>query len=98
MPYPDQDLFGTVDEALDKAKVLGCYIDNDSYHEESLDNETFFMPCATHEEYEEVSNEDRAVDLSVPKYIQENAKVNLVPRQWEDEDTGNLVAYEIKPR
>ena len=31
-------------------------------------------------------------------YIQENAKVNLVPRQWEDEDTGNLVAYEIKPR
>ncbi len=77
MPYPDQDLFGTVDEALDKAKVLGCYIDNDSYHEESLDNETFFMPCATHEEYEEVSNEDRAVDLSVPKYIQENAKRGL---------------------
>tara|TARA_R110002012_G_scaffold205419_1_gene375272 strand:+ start:103 stop:447 length:345 start_codon:yes stop_codon:yes gene_type:complete len=31
-------------------------------------------------------------------YIQENAKVTLVPRQWEDEDTGNLVAYEIKPR
>ena len=31
-------------------------------------------------------------------YIQENAKINLVPRQWEDEDTGNLVAYEIKPR
>jgi hypothetical protein len=31
-------------------------------------------------------------------YIQENANVTLVPRQWEDEDTGNLVAYEIKPR
>ena len=77
MPYKDQDLFGTVDEALDKAKVLGCFIDNDSYHEHTPDNETFFMPCATHEEYEEVSNEDRAVDLSVPKYIQENAKRGL---------------------
>ena len=29
-------------------------------------------------------------------YIQQHAKVILTPRQWEDEDTGNLVAYEIK--
>mgnify|MGYP003136435149 CR=1 FL=1 len=31
-------------------------------------------------------------------YIQENANVTLIPREWEDEDTGNLVAYEIVPR
>ena len=29
-------------------------------------------------------------------YVQQHAKVILTPRQWEDEDTGNLVAYEIK--
>lgn len=29
-------------------------------------------------------------------YIQDNANVILIPREWEDEDTGNLVGYEIK--
>jgi hypothetical protein len=29
-------------------------------------------------------------------YIQENASVMLKPTEWEDEDTGNNVAYHIK--
>ena len=31
-------------------------------------------------------------------YIQDNANVILIPREWEDEDTGNLVGYEIKTK
>tara|TARA_R100000008_G_C3487431_1_gene116958 strand:+ start:195 stop:461 length:267 start_codon:yes stop_codon:yes gene_type:complete len=31
-------------------------------------------------------------------YIQENANVMLTPTEWEDEDTGNNVAYHIEQK
>ena len=49
MPYPDQDLFGTQEEALNKAKVLGCYIDDTSFHQHEDGDEVFYMPCKTHQ-------------------------------------------------
>ena len=37
MPYPEQDQFGSKSEALDKAKLIGCYIDESSFHEMELE-------------------------------------------------------------
>ena len=52
MPYPDLDLFDTQEEAIAKAKVLGCYFDDSSFHKENYEGEEFFMPCKTHQEYD----------------------------------------------
>ena len=52
MHYPDQDLFGTKEEALDKAKVIGCYLDEESFHQMDRDSKLSFMPCKTHTEYD----------------------------------------------
>ena len=63
MPYPDQDLFGTKEEALEKAKVIGCYLDDSSFHEQAFEGETFFMPCKTHQEYDEALGQRAKVYL-----------------------------------
>ena len=79
MPYPEQDQFGSKEEALAKAKVIGCYVDEESFHEMKLDDETFFMPCKTHSEYDEV-NENRSEtrsEIKVPDYMQSNAQRGL---------------------
>ena len=79
MPYPDQDLFGTKEEALEKAKVIGCYLDENSYHEQAFEGETFFMPCKTHTEYDEALGQraETREHIDVPQYIQDNAKRGL---------------------
>jgi len=79
MPYPDQDLFGTKEEALEKAKVIGCYLDESSYHEQAFEGETFFMPCKTHKEYDEALGQraEKREHIEVPQYIQDNAKRGL---------------------
>ena len=55
MPYPAKDQFGSKEEALEKAKVIGCYIDDESFHKMDIEGESFFMPCKTHEEYHEAT-------------------------------------------
>ena len=80
MPYPEKDQFGSKEEALEKAKVIGCYVDENSFHEMTLDDETFFMPCKTHSEYDEVNenrSEERSQHIDVPDYIQSNAQRGL---------------------
>ena len=80
MPYPDQDLFGTQEEALNKAKVLGCYIDDTSFHQTEDGDEVFYMPCKTHQEYEdltEMRSEQRSEHINVPDYVQANAQRGL---------------------
>ena len=80
MPYPDKDQFGSKEEALAKAKVIGCYVDEDSFHDMEVDGETFFMPCKTHAEYDEKMedrSEERSEHINVPDYIQANAQRGL---------------------
>ena len=83
MPYPAKDQFGSKEEALEKAKVIGCYIDDESFHKMDIEGESFFMPCKTHKEYDEVTGqtkEDRAEirsEINVPDYISANAKRGL---------------------
>ena len=80
MPYPEQDQFGSKSEALDKAKLIGCYIDESSFHEMELDDETLFMPCKTHQEYDEKMlnrAEERSDHINVPDYVQANAQRGL---------------------
>tara|TARA_X000000950_G_scaffold162700_2_gene198929 strand:- start:11892 stop:13172 length:1281 start_codon:yes stop_codon:yes gene_type:complete len=80
MPYPDKDQFGSKEEALAKAKVIGCYVDDESFHDIEVDGETFFMPCKTHAEYDEKMedrSEERSEHIDVPDYIQANAQRGL---------------------
>ena len=80
MPYPDKDQFGSKEEALAKAKVIGCYVDDESFHDMEVDGETFFMPCKTHAEYDEKMedrSEERSEHIEVPDYIQANAQRGL---------------------
>lgn len=49
MPYPEEDMFATQEEAEARAEELGC----EGSHEMEVDGETFFMPCNSHESYEE---------------------------------------------
>jgi len=80
MPYPDKDQFGSKEEALAKAKVIGCYVDDESFHDMEVDGETFFMPCKTHAEYDEKMedrSEERSEHINVPDYIQANAQRGL---------------------
>jgi HK97 family phage prohead protease len=44
------DKFTTKEEALDRAKAIGCA----GYHTMTSDGETIFMPCDTHSEYEKL--------------------------------------------
>ena len=46
MPYPDQRSIRTQDEALAKAKVLGCYIDDTSFHQHEDDEMRLFICLA----------------------------------------------------
>jgi HK97 family phage prohead protease len=83
MPYPDRDLFGTVDEALDKAKAIGCYIDDKSFHTQKEGDETFYMPCGSHKEYEDKTGQTamdsgyRSEHIDVPQFIIDNAQRGL---------------------
>ena len=80
MPYPDEDLYGTKEEALDKAKVIGCYINDESFHTMDKDGETFFMPCKTHSEYDDKAGHNDTgyrSHLEVPEYIKNNALKGL---------------------
>ena len=80
MAKPYEDLFGTKEEALAKAKVIGCYIDDTSFHTMEDGDDVFYMPCKTHQEYDELNedrSEERSEHISVPDYIQANAERGL---------------------
>ena len=80
MPYPEQDQFGSKSEALEKAKAIGCYIDESSFHEMEIEDETLYMPCNTHQEYDEKMlnrTEQRSEHINVPDYVQANAQRGL---------------------
>ena len=48
------DVFSTPQEAQERAKEIGC----SGIHSHDEDGETIYMPCETHEEYEELTGDD----------------------------------------
>lgn len=72
------EVFQTRKEAEERAKVLGC----EGSHEYELNGETYYMACATHEQFEEVmskpENEGKAPDkpTNFPK-SGDNQKISL---------------------
>ena len=52
MPYPDQDLFGTKEEALEKAKLLDAILMTAPFTNKLLKAKHFRFP-KTHQEYDE---------------------------------------------
>ena len=52
-----KDVFDNPGEAMERAKELGCAI---GVHTHEVNGKEAFMPCKTHEEYEEAVKGDKA--------------------------------------
>jgi len=53
-----KDMFDNPGEAMERAKEMGC----DGIHSHDEDGKTIYMPCKTHEEYEDAINGDDDAD------------------------------------
>ena len=51
-PVNERDQYTTEEEALERAEELGC----EGTHTMDDDGNTIYMPCSTHEEYDEIVN------------------------------------------
>ena len=89
----EQDLYKTEEEALAKAKEIGCV----GTHTHEVNGETMYMPCEKMEDYTKLTGgehtdeddptlkyndqdsktEQRAVDRKPPKFMQDNAQRGL---------------------
>ena len=86
---PEQDIYETKEEAEAKAEQIGCV----GSHTHEIDGKTYYMPCDKMSDYEEITgmkhkdeddttlvsynSEQRAVDRTPPKFMQENAQRGL---------------------
>ena len=84
-----QDIYETKEEAEEKAKQIGCV----GSHTHEIDGKTYYMPCDNMKDYEEITgmkhkddddttlvsynSEQRQVDRTPPKFMQENAQRGL---------------------
>ncbi len=57
----EEDVFDNEEEALDRAKVIGC----EGTHSMNKDGQTVYMPCSTHAEYDELVGEKALDDLDL---------------------------------
>ena len=74
-----KDQFGSKKKHLQKPKLL-VVMSMKIFSRYEVDDETFFMPCKTHEEYDEKNenrSEERSEHIDVPDYIQSNAQRGL---------------------
>ena len=56
-----KDVFTTEEEAIDRAEEIGCV----GTHSHEQDGKTIYMPCRTHAEYNRLTEEEKAIDLSL---------------------------------
>tara|TARA_R110002012_G_scaffold56017_2_gene143132 strand:- start:3910 stop:5805 length:1896 start_codon:yes stop_codon:yes gene_type:complete len=84
-----QDIYETKEEAEEKAKQIGCV----GSHTHEIDGKTYYMPCDNMKDYEDITgmkhkddddttlvsynSEQRQVDRTPPKFMQENAQRGL---------------------
>jgi HK97 family phage prohead protease len=89
-PVPAKDQYTTEDEAKERAEEIGCV----GYHEMDSDGEAIYMPCKTHEEYDEITKpsdennpdgyddeKSKGSKINEKKYtvmLTENEKANLL--------------------
>ena len=51
----DKDIFSTKEEALKRAEQIGCV----GFHTQDVEGNTYYMPCASHDEYEEIIGSEK---------------------------------------
>ena len=75
-PLPEADQFTTEEEALERAEEIGC----EGTHSMDEDGNTIYMPCSTHEEYDEIMNpsEEEEQEENPDGYGEENRSVNAI--------------------
>jgi HK97 family phage portal protein len=71
----EEDVFDNEEEALDRAKVIGC----EGTHSMDKDGQTVYMPCSTHAEYDELVGEKALddLDLTATEGMKEEARRGL---------------------
>ncbi|MGI9572273.1 MAG: phage portal protein [Candidatus Actinomarinaceae bacterium] len=76
----DVDTYTTEQEAQDRAEEIGC----DGIHSHTEDGETVYMPCKTHEEYELLLSDGKAlsdINTTPTDAMSSNAKRGLAMRK-----------------
>ncbi len=77
----DVDTFTTEEEAIDRAEEIGCQ----GIHSHNKDGQMVYMPCKTHDEYEQRLRDNKAIsdlDLTGTDAMAEEAKRGL---EWRKE-------------
>lgn len=74
----EEDIFTTEQEALDRAKVIGC---EGSHTHQTEDGKTVYMPCTSHEAYHDTIGVDEKalsdLDLTATEGMKEEARRGL---------------------
>ena len=83
-PLLEADQFTTEEEALERAEEIGC----EGTHSMDEDGNTIYMPCSTHEEYDEIMNpsEEEEQEENPDGYGEENRSVNAVTFTKEEKE------------
>lgn len=81
-PLPEADQFTTEEEALERAEEIGC----EGTHSMDEDGNTIYMPCSTHEEYDEIMNPSEEEEENPDGYGEENRSVELVTFTKEEKE------------
>ena len=83
-PLPEADQYTTEEEALERAEEIGC----EGTHSMDEDGNTIYMPCSTHEEYDEIMNpsEEEEQEENPDGYGEENRSVNAVTFTKEEKE------------
>ena len=86
-----RDVFTTRQEAQERAEVIGC----EGVHSHTEDGQTVFMPCSTHDEYEELTGDEVNQDSSLEElksFIEVHSEIKTVSKD-QDMSDGEFEGY-----
>jgi len=69
-PVAGEDMFSTEEEASSRADEIGCV----GTHSMDQDGNTIYMPCSTHEEYDEIMNPAEEEEDNPDEYGEEESR------------------------
>ena len=83
-----RDVYSTAEEAEERAKEIGC----SGIHSHDEDGNTVYMPCSTHDEYEELTGEEvRSADEK--SFITFQSEIKAYEEEDENKEAGQFEGY-----
>ena len=93
-----RDVFSTAEEAEERAKDIGCQ----GFHSHDEDGNTVYMPCATHDQYEELTGEEvngktdedpEVMEEDLDAVITVQSEIKAYEDEEEDKEFGEFEGY-----